>query len=81
MDNSSQPTTAWSYDTGRTRRKCVERYCELAGKTKIALKPAETPCMHDPQVLPEDFRGTTKLAPILCADSVDMPVLGLNWET
>ena len=60
--------------------KRTERCCELAGETTSALKPSETPCMDDRQFAPEDFSRHKRSGTNLCADGIEMPVLGKTME-
>ena len=66
---SSLPITAWSYDTEKTCRKVRRKYCELACKDVQALKLAQTLCVDDHRLVPEDFNNTGELAPA-CAQIV-----------
>ena len=48
---------------------CAEQQCQLACKDVSASELADTPCMDDHQLNPEDFNTTSELAP-LCAQTV-----------
>ena len=48
----------------RRVKQTVDRYLELAGKTKDSLKKFATPCMHDHQIPPEEFQVEGELSPI-----------------
>ena len=69
IKTSFPPITAWRYDKDGHAAECVERFCELACKTRQHLKLTETPCMDDPQVTPQYFNVVGELAPV-CAQLV-----------
>ena len=54
-NNFSQSITAWSHDMQGHTEKCVDKYCELAGKSVSASKPTEKPCMDGHQVSQDIF--------------------------
>ena len=76
--SSSQPNTSWCYDMEGHADRCVERYCELAGKEISALKRAETPCMDGFQCSPEDFLQHGRTGTNLCAGGIEMFVIHRN---
>ena len=45
-------------------KQTVDRYLELAGKTKESLKPAATPCIDDHQIPPNEFEIKGYLSPV-----------------
>ena len=47
---SSQSITAWSHDMQGHTEKCVDKNCELAGKSVSASEPTEKQCMDGHQV-------------------------------
>ena len=55
-------------------------FASLLVETISALKLAETQCVDDHRASREDFNITRELAPI-CAQTVEMFVLGKNWKT
>ena len=61
--------------------KCVKRYWELACRSASAWKLAETPCVDDHQLSPEDFNSTRELAPNCAHIAFHMFALGQNWQT
>ena len=61
--------SSWSYDMEGLAKKCVERYCELANKTKQQLDKVATPCMDDHQFKEEEF-GSVGEFPTVCSQIV-----------
>ena len=56
-----------------------ERHCEPANKSSTQLKQAETLCIDDHQMNPDDSKVIVELASV-CAQIVpQMLVLGKNW--
>ena len=55
---------AYAYEMCGHVTQTVDRYLELAGKTKEALKKVATPCIDNHQVLPEEFDVKGELSPI-----------------
>ena len=52
------------YDMEPFIEQCVEKYLELAGKTKAELKNAPTPCVDDSYLKEEDHAVKGALAPV-----------------
>ena len=46
---------AWEYDMRGHVQQSIDKYLELAKKTKDSLKYVATPCLEDSQIPPEDF--------------------------
>jgi len=55
--------------------QCVEKYLELSGTSEDSVKLAETPCMDDHQIPPEDFETKGQLFPV--AARISLKVLFL----
>ena len=61
--------SGFSYEMKGQAEGTVDKYLELAKKTKADLKPVSTPCMDDHQLAPEDFEEKGTLQPV-CAKIV-----------
>ena len=54
--------SSWSYDREGHAKKCVERYCELANKTRQQLYKVSTPCIDDHHVKEEETKSVGELS-------------------
>ena len=56
--------SSWSYDMAGHAKKCVERYCELANKSKQQLYKVSTPCIDDHHFKEEEMGSVGELSTI-----------------
>ena len=54
--------SSWSYDMVGHAKKCVERYCELANKTRLRLYKVSTPCIDDHHFKEEEMKSVGELS-------------------
>ena len=66
---------------GRSRKKCVERYCELANKTTQQLYKVSTPCIDDHHFKEEEMKSVGELSKVCSQNCSEMLILGTYWKT
>ena len=54
--------SSWSYDMAGHKKKCVERYCELANKATQQLYKVSTPCIDDHHFKEEEMKSVGELS-------------------
>ena len=63
-ENRPNTTSFFSYETFGHVEQTVDRYLELANKTKDSLKPVATPCIDDHMIPAEEFEKRGELSPV-----------------
>ena len=58
--------SSWSFDMEGQAKKCVERYCELANKTRQQLYKVFTPCIEEEE---EELKSVGELSKV-CSQMV-----------
>ena len=73
--------SSWSYDMAGHAKKCVERYCELANKTKQQLYKVSTPCIDDHHFKEEEMKSVGELSQVCTQIVLKCFYLCTYWMT
>ena len=78
----AETISGWSYDMEGLRKKCVERYCELASKTTQQFFKVATPCIDDQKFKGRRRNGICRrIVKGLFTKCSEMPLFGPYWWT
>ena len=62
LSKEEMDVMVFEYDMERFMRSCVDRYCNLAGMSKAALKKTDSPFLHEARPPKPDRDDAGKLA-------------------